>query len=581
MNTKSSVTPTVATPHNRPVVLRNTANRHIITPTAGERRIAHHTCIVLSTIAIVAGYWIAYSLRNQTWDDSAITLGYARTLSEHGVIQFGAHGPRTEGFTSALWMALLACVGLFVRDPDTLLRSAQFISGALYALNAFLIYSLASHFILTPTLRYICVLLFVACATAVVSIADAMENHLFVTLHLAVALVWLRSCRELPARTQSSTAALLALLIVALASCRPEGILTVGALGIVIFGSRRWFGVANRTAIAAVVLGCAGIMALLLLRHAYFGKWLPNTVYAKTWEPYWVSPSDRVELGIKNLVWLVGPVVAPLLPLLLRAWPGFATARRVLHGSLPLALTVILFMCYAATAGEIWGTRNRILLCVMPFAWIILVAIIDRAGARLMMWHFLCSAVLCIVTQLPLYHRYASNAITVSNVKSLMRPAATLALFYPTETWRIAAPDVGATLLYWGEHISIVDTALLNHPTLSVQGWANFNSIVLSGLPPEVIETHAGWTSLARLHSSPVIRDRYSKVTIDGVFFLVRNDIIQRLRSGSRPRQVTIQAVSSLSDAQRADAMTRRHTNFAGDLTRVDNPWEWSITIAD
>jgi hypothetical protein len=98
-------------------------------------------------------------------------------------------------------------------------------------------------------------------------------------------------------------------------------------------------------------------------------------------------------------------------------------------------------------------------------------------------------------------------------------------------------------------------------------------SVLFGERPPDVILTHEFWTILAGLERSERVRADYTKVTIDGVFMLLRNDRLERLRQ-SPPPGVTAREVDALPEVERA-----RLRGAGSDKTDVPNPWRADITL--
>ena len=89
--------------------------------TAASPRIAL-LAVAAACLAHVAAAVLFHAI---TWDDSAITLGFARTLALSGEIRPTLLSERVEGFSTPLWMAINAGAYAALRDSDALLVFAK------------------------------------------------------------------------------------------------------------------------------------------------------------------------------------------------------------------------------------------------------------------------------------------------------------------------------------------------------------------------------------------------------------------------------------------------------------------------
>ncbi|MEW6251177.1 MAG: hypothetical protein AB1716_11055 [Planctomycetota bacterium] len=557
----------------------------------------------------LVGLLLTLPVSHDTWDDAAITLGYARTLAETGQVRFGHFGERVEGFSSPLWMLVCAGLALIWRGPDDLLLAAKLLAGLLYLANAGLICALVRRCAGAGAGRA-AAWLYGTAAIAIVSIPDAMENHLFLSLHLLLALTYLR-LRDGVTRPWACTAGL-GLLLALLVICRPEGVLTCAAFGAAFaLEWRRLAAPARSAALCGGALATILVLCFAIWRVVYFGSPLPNTVYAKMWPPYAAAFWPRVRTGLVAFAifaaaaWLWLPVAAwgrtrlpcfaRALPAAIRAWPFFS-------------LTLAAFLVYQLLIGMQMGTLNRLLLPVFPFAWLLALAALARSAARPGPVRIALCAATVLVAQGYAYAAYWRNPITIDCVRLLVEPGIRLALIMEEQTPDAAQPtpqppdagavaahgsagtrfarrapavalaDVGAALLYWGDRVRIVDLALLNNRAAAQGGWGEVERSLVRDTPPDVLATHTIWTGLAALDRSEFVLNEYVQVTVDGRFYQVRRAPLEALRAAPPPGLV-IQAAANLSPDE-VERMRQRHfTNFAAGLTGMPLPWAWDVRL--
>lgn len=509
---------------------------------------------------------------------AAITLGYARTFVETGALQFGRFGARVEGFSSFLWM--LCCSGLacLCRSPERLLAEAKGLCGALYVLNCVILYRLSGRG-LSERGRRLVTARFAWSAVSVASVTDGMENHLFVLLHLLVALQMARA-RE--SGVSWLRAGSLGVTLGMLLMCRPEGVLTLGAWGLAGYWERRSVGSGSGWRLCAAGIGAAGIGAVFLLwRWWYFGAILPNSVAAKLWFPYSARLASIPWRAVLALTLFAVPTVGWALPSMGRG--GFRAVRVGWGESWDrdrFGLTCVgAFMLYHVYTGCHMGTVNRTFVAVVPFALLGVVRALESSGSLRPRGAAGAYLATFLALQVPFFWGYVGSGNTVGRVRDLVGPGMAFALRYGTSPPEVALPDVGASLLWWGQEIRLVDMALLNHPAAVAGGFAVVGSSLFEGGGPDVIETHEPWTTLCGIAGQPRLAEAYVKVTVDERFYLVHRRCVERMME-ARDDDLRVSVVEALDAETRGSILRRRFTDFVGDGTGVGWPWRYAIRSA-
>lgn len=562
-----------------------------------SRRRAATVGVILGLSAV--GLTFAALAWHRSWDDTAITLAYSRTLARTGEIRFGIYGDRVEGFSTFLWMLVCAVPAAFVHTPGGLLTAAKLICGALYVGNAFLTYELGRAFGLARRGRLVLVGLYALSAVAIGGVVDGMESHLFLALHLAAGILYLRLWEADRRRIRLLAAALAAVLILMVLT-RPEGVVTTGLLALAALLKRRpakdgpgpFLGERRRKGwvLAAVGVAAVAFAAFLVWRWAYFGQIMPNSVYAKTHPPYWRPHLVRLVLGTLYVGRFVGAAFAPLLPAIILA--GIRARRRRVPGlwqsirrTVPEhAFFVAAFLVYAVYhwwIGGMMGTDGRVLMAVTVFAWAAVLVALQRTGLRWTPATLALVFVPFLAAQGALYARYAGQPVTVRAIRSLVGPGARLAKRLEDRlgrTPRLATPDMGATALWWGNKLELVDLALLNYREAALEGWDVVRRLMASEGRPDVVEIHSSWARASGLARHRPFIESYVKVTVDGRFFFLRRELMADLRA-SPPEWLSIRPADALSRAERFAIRRLKVTDFHGDATCIPIPWEYALDL--
>jgi hypothetical protein len=210
---------------------------------------------------ILAGLVLLWGNFLFTVDDAFISMRYAENLAR-GVGPVFNPGERVEGYSTPLWVALLAILAWLPGDlllPSKLLSSAAFLACGILLLRRLLregINPLPAAF------------LYLGSVPLFVWGVSGMETTLFACL----LLLWAFAVAE-PEPDPGRVLILAMLLLLA----RPEAPLPIG-IG---FAALTWRGrLPFRLASAFAAL----VLALLAARYAYYGDILPNTYYAKRFQ---------------------------------------------------------------------------------------------------------------------------------------------------------------------------------------------------------------------------------------------------------------------------------------------------------
>lgn len=224
-------------------------------------------CLAISVLFITA-YW------GHTLEDAMISFRYALRIAEHYPIGYWNRvGPVVEGYTSMLWVYMLALAGPNVADITTLSKVVG-ISAFLSIPCALII--LGSRQLLLPTVNP--AFFRVACSFA--ALATLLYLPLIWYAPLGMETTFFALLITLVLLTPASVDSVIALTVmnVLAITTRPDGAVFVlcSALLYLVFDKER-----RRLRVSVLILALLALVALIVWRTAYFGYPMPNTYYAK------------------------------------------------------------------------------------------------------------------------------------------------------------------------------------------------------------------------------------------------------------------------------------------------------------
>ena len=224
---------------------------------------------LLYFFAIAAQPLMGVVFWSRTWDDSAITLGFARTFALGGKIEPTIGSGIVEGYSTTLWMLLMAAAAKISSDPHLLLGVAKVSTIVLNVLNVVLVKKFVERYQPAVFAALVAGVFGLASITIYESI-NGMEGPLSLALFLLV-LLNLR-------RPGVKAAAIFC---------------AAGALFILTRWEAAWLLVPvlilerpRKARIAAAVVWSITFFGSNWERYRYFGSVLPNTIIAKSGPPY-------------------------------------------------------------------------------------------------------------------------------------------------------------------------------------------------------------------------------------------------------------------------------------------------------
>ena len=484
---------------------------------------------MLVLLALVAQIYVAWRFWATTWDDSAITLGFARSFALTGRIEPTPGSGIVEGYSTTLWMLLMTLAAKFSSNGATLLVVAKISTLLLNLANIVLM----RRWFLTWTSETMANLVagLVGCGLMFYETINGMETPLILALVLVMLLLL-----PLPGRG---------------ARC---WYLLAGSAFLLVRWEAAWLLVpfvlvekTFRRAFTSSAVWLTVFVASNLVRWRYFGSILPNTIIAKQNAPYSAATSIlRVQRHFQELGGIIA--VCKVMVLVLAAYllyDRFVSKERSLSlesvrqsfrasWQLRFALFYTLFSLILSTAiGTNWGPPFRSFYSGWPFLiCLLLLPVISNQRSRFLPW---ATVALCVATLLRMFVRGQEMAskpapfympgTTVGDV-ALKVPA--LSEVQNKSRHRdivYAGPDMGALLLY-SNGVRVVDLGLLCDRVLAHQGMGAVESYVLRERRPDVIEVHQNWIKYTGLHESTFFREHYRVVYVGGIRLFLNRSLI-------------------------------------------------------
>ena len=473
---------------------------------------------VLVGIALIAQILVALRFWPLVWDDAAITLGFSRTFALTGRIEPTPGSGIVEGYSTTLWMLLMALAAKLSSNPTTLLAIAKISSLLLNLANILLI----RRWFLTWTTETCANLIAgsIGCGLMFYETINGMETPLILTLILVMLLL----------QPSQSRAARICYLI-------------AGSAFLLTRWEAAWllvpFVLVEKTKYRAIQSSATWLTVFILsnlVRWHYFGSLLPNTIIAKRGVPYSASLHNlEVERHLHEPAYILASCKVLLLFLfaafiydrfVLRRHDLLERLRQSLHNSWQLRFTVlfVLFSLILSTViGTNWGPEFRSFYSGWPFLFcLFLLPVTYSFRSRVLLWITACICLFALVRMsvriqelrsknAPIYMPQATVA-NVAHTNDLLMQIKSAA---HRNNLLFAGPDMGGIILY-AYGIQVIDLGLLCDPVLARQRYAAIDSYVLQQRQPDVIEVHQLWTTLTNFHNSPLFRSRYRPVYVDG-----------------------------------------------------------------
>jgi hypothetical protein len=474
---------------------------------------------------------IALFIREDGWDDGAITLAFSRTFAHSGVIALTPISEPVEGFSSIMWFLIMSALAFVLPlGFGGLILASQLLAAVCAGVAAVLLYRLIGS-TRAAISAIVCTLVFVF-APFINETANGMEMTLL-TVEVLALLLAIRA--EAPTLFVAAISGLIALTRFEAAAY------LIGAGIVVLVLTRRW------RPVAAMAIGVSIALALATVaRIALFHMLVPNTIVAKRFPPY--SPDSMrgrlisvCEVGVE-ILYVLGPalILAALGVTLLRRWPSRAQFIRTYSAPAPsFAIGYVLAaVAVNLVIGNNWGYLGRMEMVLAPVA-VYLVAtvaplIIDAAVGRnlysalaLMIYIVLIAVGVDRAFFMERIDPDRAFAVTPSEYRQTAQAFYHVRDLLGMDSIVVLTPDIGGTSLCCSE-LKVLDLALLANKELANQGYGRIGSY-LSKENPDIIEVHSAWAIVSDMYNRPEFTTQYVPISSEGIWMYLRADLAKTL----------------------------------------------------
>lgn len=472
------------------------------------------------------------------WDDGAITLAFARTLSAEGIFALTGASEVVEGTSSPLFALIMAFIfSIVALSFEGMIAAGQFTSLAFLVATLVALNLLLTQHIAEVRPRVSMVLLFAFLPMHLAEVLNGMEMTLLAFLFLVFSDLYLRRSH------------LVLLVVPLLLLTRFEAVLYLsGAILAHGFFDRK----ARRYALQIFAATLLGFAVITLARLSYFGTFLPNTIWAKLHAPYSHPGSLTEVLGLKwlglkefmtvNLAFILGLSVIALRT-------GLNPLCRDIRFWLVFGFGVFSFI-----TGKNWGYDGRMFVAALPlFVWVLAAHWSGSAqttsvqtmltlvlGGTLAMNAMLFVRNYDTVWTGAVFQGYAAApetdssddlGVTPENFRQTGKTVEALGNIIGLDRIGFMAPDVGGLGLCCDpQRLRVIDLALLTNPTLAQQGYAGFPA-QLALEAPDIIETHGVWSYESGIYETAAFQSGYQPIVFRNTMLWLRRDHVDVLRS--------------------------------------------------
>ena len=470
------------------------------------------------------------------WDDGAITLAFSRTFAKAGIVALTTHSETVEGFSSVSWFLLHGVIALARPSYHGSILVSQLVSALCICSCTVVLARTCALLQLDKLFSTLAVVAFAAWGCSFSEASNGMEMGLLAVSFLVIVNELL---------SQEPRILLLSMGVVLSVTTRFEAIAYVGLLALSVVRAR-----SRRAFWALLISGAGAVVALSIWRLAVFSDVLPNTFWAKRWQPYAAFDfSGRMSGAMELPSFFLASLLA--LEVLLRL--GFdirAVLRARRQAFLILGLPILGTVLMGGLIGRNWGYEGRMPYFAFPLALLLLSLLLSP-------WLGAMQSKLRVAVVVGLY------ALSIGSSMSGF-PSDSLRASLAGKTFRIAprtyaetgrvfqrftaaaaigrpiilTPDVGGLALSRDE-FRIVDLALLSNRTLAHRGHAALAE-VLEAESPDIVEAHWDWATLGRLYDLPYFRTHYVPAFAEGTKLWIRSDRAKAIEGKARGCWVSV-----------------------------------------
>ncbi len=479
-----------------------------------------------------------------TWDDSAITIAFSKTLALTGDIRPSIYSDRVEGYSSFLWMI----VNFIFFKAGASENAALFLSKTLAlmfnVLTAFLLYQLLKRRVKNVFIIFLGLFSFLFSSASLFESINGMETPLYAFLLLSS----FASFEKMEESPKAYYIFLISSSLFILARHEAAWYLAPFLMIDLYANGAKFFKKSYPYIWLAVFTGYN------FWHYDYFSEILTNPMIAKRNAPYTPVFENNLEyLGFHAL-----PALYIFLDGLQMIWAAFAFDRFSFSGRKAdikfknrmhwdqTLLFVLSGLVFNIVIGTNWGPKGRMFMPVMPFLIIYFAGVFDRKEKPLNAGNlipvFLFAAFFCYLNTF-FFVKLAGEQMQVRGFKTVWESAEKLMDSAKIEKLTYAGPDMGGFLLY-SKNLRVIDTALLCNAYLARNGYKAFGEYVFEKEKPGVIKTHAVWTYSSRIFEDERFYRDYRPVVCAGVNLFLSKNIFEGLQKKGLLKNINAHVIS-------------------------------------
>ncbi|HNY13485.1 MAG TPA: glycosyltransferase family 39 protein [Candidatus Wallbacteria bacterium] len=479
-----------------------------------------------------------------TWDDSAITIAFSKTLAATGDIRPSAYSDRVEGYSSFLWMLINWTFFKCGAGESAALFLSKILAALFNAATAGLLYFLIKKKTNNEIAIFTGLFTYLFSSASLFESINGMETPLYAFFLLASYAAYESGDKHRGAYYIFIICSALVILT------RHEGAWYLVPFVILEF-QKNGAGALKKP---HFYLWAAVFLSYNVWHYLYFDDILTNPMLAKRWTPYtpeFLNFREFLSFHITPLLFIFFDYLPLFAALVVFDRFDFSTGKPdVMYKprleSDPALLFILAGLLFNFIIGSNWGPKGRMFLPALPFLALYFSGIFGRKEklANFMNAFIIlfCAAFFAYIN-VYYYVSLAPMQMQVEGFRGVWNNARIISSRAGLDKFIYAGPDMGGFLLY-SENLRVIDTALLCNRHLAHKGYARFGDYIFEDETPHIIKTHAVWTFVSGIYGDERFYKMYKPVSCRGTNFFVRNDVFDNLSKKSALRRTEMPVIA-------------------------------------
>ena len=478
-----------------------------------------------------------------TWDDSAITIAFSKTLALTGDIRPSVYSDRVEGYSSFLWMMLNCLFFKAGAGENTALLLSKTLALFFNVLTAFLLYRLLKQRVKNIFIIFLGLFSFLFSSASLFESINGMETPLYAFL-LLQSFAAFEKMRENSRMSYVFIAASSLFILVrheAAWYLAPFLIIDLYNDGGKVFKKSYPY------------IWLTVFLSYNVWHYNYFSEFLTNPMIAKKNAPY----TPDFENSFEYIKFHAFPLILIITDNLQIIWAAFAFDRFSVFGKKEdikfenrlrwdkTLLFVVFGLVFNVIIGTNWGPKGRMFMPALPFLILYFAGVFDRKekplNAANLLPVFLFAAFFCYMNT-GFFVKLAGEQMQVRGFKTVWNSVENLMHSAGLEKLTYAGPDMGGFLLF-SKNLRVTDTALLCSRHLARNGYKAFGEYIFEKEKPGVIKTHVVWTFLSRVYDDERFYRDYRPVICTGTKLFLSKNIFDGLQKKGLLKSIKIPVI--------------------------------------